>query len=135
MDCRMLNAECRMKAGRAATLAAAALLALSLVAHGCHSANSATSPPLDPTVPATDPADAGTAANRIEAREEARADARPRKGRAQLWAENCQRCHNARPASWYSEREWEVAMHHMFVRGYLTRREYDSVMEFFRAAR
>ena len=57
------------------------------------------------------------------------------KGRAQLWAENCQRCHNARPASWYSEREWEVAMHHMLVRGYLTRHEHDSVMEFFRAAR
>ena len=57
------------------------------------------------------------------------------KGRAQLWSENCQRCHNARPASWYSEREWEVAMHHMLVRGYLTRHEYDSVMEFFRAAR
>ena len=57
------------------------------------------------------------------------------KGRAQLWSENCQRCHNARPASWYSEREWEVAMHHMLVRGYLTRHEHDSVMEFFRAAR
>ena len=57
------------------------------------------------------------------------------KGRTQLWAENCQRCHNARPASWYGEREWEVAMHHMFVRGYLTRRENDSIMEFFRAAR
>ena len=57
------------------------------------------------------------------------------KGRAQLWSENCQRCHNARPSSWYSEREWEVAMHHMLVRGYLTRHEHDSVMEFFRAAR
>ena len=57
------------------------------------------------------------------------------KGRAQLWSENCQRCHNARPASWYSEREWEVAMHHMLVRGSISRREHDAVMEFFRASR
>jgi hypothetical protein len=57
------------------------------------------------------------------------------KGRVQLWSENCQRCHNARPASWYSEREWEVAMHHMLVRGSITRREHDAVMEFFRASR
>ena len=127
----MLTVEREMKGGRSAAVAATALLALSLVAHGCRSANSATAPSPDPKAPATDPSEAGTAANRVEAR----ADARPRKGRAQLWAENCQRCHNARPASWYSEREWEVAMHHMFVRGYLTRREHDSVMEFFRAAR
>ena len=57
------------------------------------------------------------------------------KGRAQIWSENCQRCHNARPASWYSEREWEVAMHHMLVRGAITRHEHDAVMEFFRASR
>ena len=82
--------------------------------------------------------DATPEAGRVQAEAEAggeRADARPRKGRAQLWAENCQRCHNARPASWYSEREWEVAMHHMFVRGYLTRHEHDAIMEFFRASR
>ena len=84
---------------------------LLFVAAGCGSTNSAK----------------GTAA--------VRADPHAPKGRAQIWSENCQRCHNARPASWYSEREWEVAMHHMFVRGYLTRREHDSVMEFFRAAR
>ena len=91
---------------RLAPTVAAGLLALSMLAHGCSTATRETT-----------------------------ADARPSKGRAQLWAENCQRCHNARPASWYSEREWEVAMHHMFVRGSLTRREHDSVMEFFRASR
>lgn len=54
------------------------------------------------------------------------------KGRAQLWQENCIRCHNARPASWYSEREWDVAMHHMQVRGYLTGDETRAISEFFR---
>ena len=102
--------------GRRGAVAAGVLaVVLSLVAVGCRAGKDAT-----------------PEANRGEAET---ADARPRKGRAQLWAENCQRCHNARPASWYGEREWEVAMHHMFVRGYLTRREHDSVMEFFRAAR
>jgi hypothetical protein len=104
---------------RVALAAAAALVALLMLVHGCGSANS------------------GAGASRVDAGADAEsaADARPAKGRAQLWAENCQRCHNARPASWYSEREWEVAMHHMFVRGYLTRHEHDSVMEFFRASR
>jgi hypothetical protein len=58
-----------------------------------------------------------------------------RRGRAQMWAQNCNRCHNARPASWYSQREWEVAMHHMQVRGYLTGEETRGIMEFFRASK
>ena len=56
------------------------------------------------------------------------------RGRTQMWAENCNRCHNARPASWYSRREWAVAMHHMQVRGYLTGEETRGITEFFRAA-
>ena len=66
--------------------------------------------------------------------DEPRADVAPR-GRAQMWAENCNRCHNARPASWYSRREWEVAMHHMQVRGYLTGEETRGITEFFRASK
>ena len=57
------------------------------------------------------------------------------RGRAQMWAENCNRCHNARPASWYSRREWAVAMHHMQVRGYLTGEETRGITEFFRASK
>jgi hypothetical protein len=57
------------------------------------------------------------------------------RGRTQTWAENCNRCHNARPASWYSQREWEVAMHHMQVRGYLTGAETRAITEFFRASK
>ena len=57
------------------------------------------------------------------------------RGRTQMWAENCNRCHNARPASWYSRREWAVAMHHMQVRGYLTGDETRGITEFFRASK
>ena len=58
-----------------------------------------------------------------------------RRGRTQMWADNCNRCHNARPASWYAEREWEVSMHHMQVRGYLTGEETRAITDFFRASR
>jgi hypothetical protein len=57
------------------------------------------------------------------------------KGRAQLWAENCPRCHNARPATFYTLREWEVSMHHMRVRCALTAEEHKKIMEFFRASK
>jgi hypothetical protein len=57
------------------------------------------------------------------------------KGRAQLWTENCPRCHNARPATFYTLREWEVAMHHMRVRCSLTAEEHRKIMEFFRASK
>jgi hypothetical protein len=57
------------------------------------------------------------------------------KGRAQLWAENCPRCHNARPATFYTLREWDVAMHHMRVRCSLTAEEHRKIMEFFKASK
>ena len=57
------------------------------------------------------------------------------KGRAQLWAENCPRCHNARPATFYTLREWEVTMHHMRVRCALTAVEHKKIMEFFEASK
>src|SRR5687767_7174306 len=62
-------------------------------------------------------------------------DAPVLKGRAQLWAENCPRCHNARPATFYTLREWDVAMHHMRVRCALTAEEHRKVMEFFKASK
>jgi hypothetical protein len=62
-------------------------------------------------------------------------DAPAPKGRAQLWAENCPRCHNARPATFYTLREWDVAMHHMRVRCSLTAEEHRKIMEFFKASK
>jgi hypothetical protein len=94
----------------------AILILLAICATGCGVS------PLDPDPP--------TAAEKSE-----KEDAGSSKGRAQLWQQNCVRCHNARPATWYSEREWEVAMHHMHVRGYLTGKETRAISEFFRAAR
>ncbi|MBI3462213.1 MAG: cytochrome c [Planctomycetes bacterium] len=55
-------------------------------------------------------------------------------GGAQLWAENCARCHNDRPATSYSDAEWDVAMHHMRVRANLTGEEHRKIVEFLKAA-
>ena len=62
-----------------------------------------------------------------------RASAIPQKGRAQVWAESCQRCHTSRSPDWYSDAEWEVAMQHMRVRGYLTGPEHRAIEEFLKA--
>ncbi len=56
------------------------------------------------------------------------------KGGAQLWAENCARCHNSRPPTTYSDAEWDVAMHHMRVRANLTALEHQKIVEFLKAA-
>ena len=37
----------------------------------------------------------------------------PVKSGAQLWGENCNRCHIARSPSLYSTQEWEIIGHHM----------------------
>ena len=56
------------------------------------------------------------------------------KGTAQLWAENCIRCHNVRSPSFYSDAEWEVAMHHMRIRANLTAEEHKRILEFLKSA-
>ena len=63
------------------------------------------------------------------------ADARPAKGRAEIWAENCARCHNMRPPDWYSGAQWKVAVQHMRVRGYLTGQEQRQIGELLEASR
>jgi mono/diheme cytochrome c family protein len=42
---------------------------------------------------------------------------------AKLYSENCGRCHNARPASDYSKKEWSVVMPHMREKGHMTGKE------------
>jgi mono/diheme cytochrome c family protein len=39
---------------------------------------------------------------------------------ARLYSENCGRCHNARPASDYSKKEWSVVMPHMREKAHMT---------------
>lgn len=57
-----------------------------------------------------------------------------KKAGAQIWAENCARCHNMREPASFSDREWSVIMHHMRVRANLTVEEYESIREFLKAA-
>ena len=56
------------------------------------------------------------------------------KGGAQLWTENCVRCHNIRSPSTYSDAEWEVSMHHMRIRANLTAEEHRKILQFLKSA-
>lgn len=56
------------------------------------------------------------------------------KGGAQLWAENCMRCHNIRDPKSYSDAEWQVAVHHMRVRANLTAEEHTEILAFLQSA-
>jgi len=58
----------------------------------------------------------------------------PAKGNAQIWSENCAHCHNLRPPDWYSDAQWEVAMQHMRIRGYLTGSEQRAIEELLKAS-
>lgn len=57
----------------------------------------------------------------------------PGKGGAQLWAENCVRCHNIRSPSNYSPAQWEVVMMHMRLRANLTPEEHKKIVEFLKS--
>ncbi len=52
------------------------------------------------------------------------------KSGAQLWAENCQRCHNTPSPSTFSPEKWETIGMHMQSRALLTDRERDKIVEF-----
>ena len=55
------------------------------------------------------------------------------KSGAQLWAENCVRCHNIRSPSNYSPAQWDVVMMHMRVRANLTAEEHKKILAFLKA--
>ena len=55
------------------------------------------------------------------------------KSAAELWAENCIRCHNIRSPSNYSPAQWEVVMMHMRVRANLTAEEHKKILEFLKS--
>ena len=55
-------------------------------------------------------------------------------GGAQLWAQNCIRCHNIRNPASLSDRQWEIVLHHMRVRANLTAEEHALILEFLKAA-
>lgn len=56
------------------------------------------------------------------------------KGGAQLWGENCLRCHNAPSPETFSDTEWDVAVMHMRIRANLTDEESVKVVEFLKIA-
>ena len=58
----------------------------------------------------------------------------PVKGGAQVWAQNCMRCHNLRQPHERSDREWEAIVFHMRVRANLTAEEHRLIVEFLKAA-
>lgn len=66
--------------------------------------------------------------------ETAQTAAVPEKGGAELWAENCSRCHNFRPPQSYSEAQWHAVVHHMRLRANLTGEEARSITAFLQAA-
>ncbi len=55
-------------------------------------------------------------------------------GGAQLWADNCMRCHNLRPPTQFSNSEWQMIVHHMRVRANLTGQEERDILAFIQSA-
>jgi hypothetical protein len=53
---------------------------------------------------------------------------------ARLWAQNCIRCHNMRTPASLSDRQWQIAMHHMRVRAGLTAEQHEAILQFLQAA-
>jgi len=56
------------------------------------------------------------------------------KSGAQLWGENCIRCHNAPSPDTFSDQQWDVAVSHMRVRALITTEETDKIVEFLKSA-
>ena len=48
----------------------------------------------------------------------------------QLWAENCQRCHNTPSPNTFSHEQWETVGMHMQSRGLLTEDEKEKIVSF-----
>jgi hypothetical protein len=53
---------------------------------------------------------------------------------AQLWADNCSRCHNMRPPQSYSDAQWEAVVMHMRSRANLTGTEQREITRFLQAS-
>jgi mono/diheme cytochrome c family protein len=53
---------------------------------------------------------------------------------AQLWAENCARCHNLRAPGSYSDAQWDIAAMHMRERANLTGYEERAILKFLKSA-
>ncbi len=62
------------------------------------------------------------------------ASAGPPPDAAQVWAENCGRCHNLRPPHEFDYDQWQVIVEHMRLRATLTADECRTILAFLKAA-
>jgi cytochrome c5 len=53
----------------------------------------------------------------------------------ELWSNNCQRCHNIRPPTMYTNAQWDVIVHHMRLRANITGQEQRAIVEFLKSAK
>lgn len=53
---------------------------------------------------------------------------------AELWQNNCVRCHQFRSPASLSDAQWDVAGHHMRVRANLTADEHEKIVAFLKAS-
>jgi hypothetical protein len=58
----------------------------------------------------------------------------PQRSGADLWADNCARCHNARPPEEFSPAQWQTIIHHMRLRANLTGEEAREITKFLQAS-
>ena len=56
------------------------------------------------------------------------------KGGAQLWSENCTRCHNSRSPSEFGDAQWDLVLMHMRTRANLTAEEARKIGAFMQSA-
>jgi len=56
------------------------------------------------------------------------------KSGAQLWSENCQRCHNTPSPTSFSQEQWKTIGLHMQSRALLTNPERDKIVSFLQSA-
>lgn len=56
------------------------------------------------------------------------------KSGAQLWGENCVRCHNAPPPQTYTNAQWTTIGQHMRVRANISQKEVDKIITFIKSA-
>ncbi len=56
------------------------------------------------------------------------------KSGAQLWGENCNRCHNAPDPHTFSDDQWDAAVEHMHQKAILTDAEAKKIVDFLKTA-
>jgi hypothetical protein len=61
------------------------------------------------------------------------ANATTQRSGAQLWADNCTRCHYVRQPDFYSAAQWELVVAHMRQRANLTGSEARAIVQFLKA--